>query len=199
MRFSPVLIGLVATACITTVMAAPMKLPVGLLPSQPTTSNFVIEDLTAIKTVILAFNAAVQKVKKSGASTPNVYDVQAAAIEIQGVTKTARLDAKDILDPFNHDESTPISDELQEVLVALQATADLLDGANTNKLLGDYGGVVTAAYLALAKDQTGAFTHDLLPNLDASIQPDARAKADSINDFLNEILKSLTSKKRAPR
>ncbi|KAK2039382.1 hypothetical protein LZ31DRAFT_86782 [Colletotrichum somersetense] len=198
MRFSPVLIGLVATACTTTVMAA-LMLPVGLLPSQPTTSDFVIKDLTAIETAILAFNVAIEKIKKSGTSTLNVEDVQAAAIEIQSVTKTARLNAKDILDPFNHDESTTISDKLQEFLVALQGTADLLARANTNKLLRDYGSVVTAAYLGLAKDQTSAFTHDLLPNLDASIQPDTRAKADSINDSFSEILSSLTSKKRAPR
>ncbi|KAK2052223.1 hypothetical protein LY76DRAFT_598785 [Colletotrichum caudatum] len=199
MRFSPVLIGIVATACTTTVMAAPMKLPVGLLPSQPTTSDFVINDLTAIQTVILAFNAAVQKVKESGSSRPNVVDVQNAAIEIPSVIKTARLNAEGILVPFEHDDSVPILDELQGVLDALQATAKLLAGTNTNKLLGTYGGVVTASYLGLAKDETSGFTHDLLPKLDISIQSDASAKADSINDLVNKVLESLMSKKRAAR
>ncbi|EFQ27357.1 hypothetical protein CGRA01v4_04430 [Colletotrichum graminicola] len=196
MRFSTIVTGLIATAC-TTALAAPVFLPVGVLPSQPTTAEDVTRDMTNLETALGGFNKAVQDAIAGGKTGVTGTALDAAlsrAIEYQAITQTARLNSKNIIGPFSPDGSASIVDKLKGLLSALQAGEQLLTDAKAGGVLGTFHGTVIKLYLELTSTDTVGYLKTLLPYIDTSVNNDATSTSTAINESLEDIGDILASK-----
>ncbi|KAK1974185.1 hypothetical protein LZ30DRAFT_608677 [Colletotrichum cereale] len=208
MRFSTLVAGLTATAYAVT--ASPPFLPVGNLPSQPTSARLVDEDMDAITGAAGDLSAAVRDAVnyKNGdlSKGADVLDVvMQKAIAYQGATQTARLNANGIRVAFNPADSAYIAGDLQnEIAPALKTASEVLVGAKKEGVLGvvkTFPGIDGSflwplgfeSYLALVKEDTVSYLKTLLSFLDPSVGPDASAAADSINGYLNAIDSAYTA------
>ncbi|GKT55982.1 hypothetical protein ColTof4_11607 [Colletotrichum tofieldiae] len=201
MRFSTVLASF-ATVCAVSAIPTSIFLPVGNLPSQPTTSSLVLKDLGVLDGAITALSGAVQRVidfKKTaiGNGVSILRDVLEKTIAYQIATQTSRLNAQGISGNFSSADSTAIVDKLKnDVAPHLKTVTDLLATAKNAGILGintSLPGFLVSIlsplglvdYFELLKTDTAGFSAALLPYIDPSVLPDATNITSIINNLWN--------------
>ncbi|GKT43557.1 uncharacterized protein ColSpa_03738 [Colletotrichum spaethianum] len=201
MRFSTFLAGFMAV-CAVSAIPTSIFLPVGNLPSQPTTSTLVLKDLDTLNTAITDLGTAVQNIinfKKTniGNGVTLLTAVLEKTIAYQIATQTARLNAQGIAGTFSLDDSVAVINQLKNVIYPiLKIATDLLNTAKTVGALGTNTSIAGSPvnilsplgltnYLELIKTDTAGFTTALLSYIDPTLQPNATAVTNNMNNLLN--------------
>ncbi|GJC77343.1 hypothetical protein ColLi_00181 [Colletotrichum liriopes] len=209
MRFSTVLASF-ATVCAVSAIPTSMFLPVGNLPSQPTTGSLVLKDLGVLDGAITALSGAVQRVidfKKTaiGNGASILRDVLEKTIAYQIATQTSRLNAQGISGNLSSADSTAIVDKLKnDVAPHLKTVTDFLVTAKNAGILGINtslpGFLVNILsplglvdYFELLKADTAGFSDALLPYIDPSVLPDATNITSVINNLWNATYRVYTT------
>ncbi|KZL64060.1 hypothetical protein CI238_04462 [Colletotrichum incanum] len=201
MRFSTLLASF-TTICAVSARPTSIFLPVGNLPSQPTTGGLVLKDLGALDSAITALSVTVQRIidfKKTnvGNGASILKDVLEKTIAYQIATQTARLNAQGISGTLSSADSTAIVAKLKnDIAPHLKTATDLLTSAKNAGILGintSLPGFLVSIlsplglidYFDLLKTDTAGFSDALLPYIDPSVQPDATSITSIINNLLN--------------
>lgn len=200
MRYSTILSSL-ATLCVVSALPTSMFLPVGNLPSQPTTGTLVLKDLGiidgAITTLIDSLNRLNFATDNAGNSNANLRQVVENTIAYQITTQTARLDAQGLRGNLSSDDSLAIVNKLtNDITPHLRTATDLFNKAKSSNILGistTLGGLLGSIlaplglvnYIDLIRTDTAGLITALLPFIDSTVQGQAISEADVINNLLN--------------
>ncbi|WQF78810.1 hypothetical protein CDEST_03824 [Colletotrichum destructivum] len=198
MRYSTILSSL-ATLCAVSALPTSIFLPVGNLPSQPTTGTQVLKDLNiidgAITILIGTLNSLNFSTDNAGNDIGNVQKVLKETIDLQTFTQTGRLDAQGLRANLSSADSLAIVNKLtNDITPHLRTATDLLSKAKSSSILGTTLGGLLGSILAplglvnyidlLRTDMAGLITA-ILPFIDSTVQGQALSEADVINNLLN--------------
>ncbi|KAJ0158566.1 hypothetical protein CTA2_11311 [Colletotrichum tanaceti] len=208
MRYSTILSSL-ATLCVVSALPTSLFLPVGNLPSQPTTGTLILRDLVAldgaISTLAGSLNTLDFSTDNAGNKDATLRQVLVNTIAYQITTQTARLNAQGITAKLSSADSLAIVNKLtNDITPHLKTVTDLLSRAKSSSILGFsttlggfLGGVLSPLglvnYLDLIQTDTAGLITALLPFIDSTLQDQAISEAEVINNLLSATLDLYTN------